>query len=329
MILGNLIRRKGMKKFVLLAVIAALACGGLYGVHYLRIITNTDDVYGVYKNNVYQANTVPTSATPNYVQFSAPDATGLYGTWRLDPPADPAWYWEPTSFVINAASAFFPITGQPGDFLNVKSFNLQPVDYTPVELSSFTATLNALNDIQINWVTQSESNMQGYRVYRNENLDNIDAVLITPIMVPATNTSQQQSYTVVDNEVEVGGTYYYWLESVEFNQSSYYGPVSITVQGEVPPVYPEVTTLKNAYPNPFRANTSTNINVEVKDGETGTVTIYNLQGKVVKAYNVTPGSHTITWNGTDSNGNACSSGIYLYKLSTPSANATKKMVIIK
>jgi len=49
----------------------------------------------------------------------------------------------------------------------------------------------------------------------------------------------------------------------------------------------------------------------------------------VKAYNVTPGSHTITWNGTDSNGNACSSGIYLYKLSTPSANATKKMVIIK
>jgi len=34
-----------MKKFVLLAVIAALACGGLFGAYKVRIITNVPDIY--------------------------------------------------------------------------------------------------------------------------------------------------------------------------------------------------------------------------------------------------------------------------------------------
>lgn len=319
-----------MKKFVLLAVIAMLACGGLFGAYIVRVQTNVSAIYGtftIWHNGTNMGQTAPADAAVPYEEISRPTKAELFGTWSLDPvPAE--WSpWDPPSRTIHSLSAFFPQSNGV-DFLYVAGFN-SDIPSTPVELSSFTATLTALNDVQIHWVTQSESNMLGYRVYRHEPTVQENAILITPTLVAATNTSQTQSYTVVDDEVEIGSTYLYYLESVEANSSDFFGPVSITVQGEVPPVYPEVTTLKNAYPNPFRANTSTNINVEVKDGETGTVTIYNLQGKVVKAYNVTPGSHTITWNGTDSNGNACSSGIYLYKLSTPSANATKKMVIIK
>ncbi|MDD4223789.1 MAG: T9SS type A sorting domain-containing protein [Candidatus Cloacimonetes bacterium] len=249
---------------------------------------------------------------PFMAQVNYPFTAGVYSVVK------PPWTaWDPLSFGTSA------VDNQDEDFLAFYE------ETNPVELSSFTATLTALNDVQISWVTQSESNMLGYRVYRHDSsLDNV-AILITPTLVPAVNSTQPTSYSVTDDEVEVGTTYFYRLESVEPNHSNFHGPVSITVQGEVPPVYPEVTTLKKAYPNPFRANTSTNIEVELKDGETGTVTIYNLQGKVVKVYDVTPGSHTITWNGTDSKGAACSSGIYLYKLSTPSANATEKMVIIK
>lgn len=311
-----------MKKFVLLAVIAALACGGLFGAYKVRIITNVPDIYDIFLGATDVGNTAP---TPNVVDITRVTAAELYGIWSLGAPP-PGMVWEPLSQAVNASSSFWP---EGSDLVHVISFNLCSPETTPVELSSFTATLTALNDVQINWVTQSESNMLGYRVYRNESLSEINAVLITPTMVPASNTSQQHNYTVVDNEVEIGGTYYYWLESVDANSSMFFGPVGIKVEGEVPPIYPEATALKNAYPNPFRANTSTNIDVELKEGENGTVTIYNLQGKVVKVYNVTPGSHTITWNGKDSNDNACSSGIYLYKLSTPSANATKRMVIIK
>jgi len=94
-------------------------------------------------------------------------------------------------------------------------------------------------------------------------------------------------------------------------------------------VLPETTTMKNAYPNPFRMNSSTTIDVAVKAGENGIVTIYNILGQAVKTFKVSEGTTKINWNGRDAKGNACGSGIYFYKLSTPSMNQTKKMVIVK
>ena len=198
-----------------------------------------------------------------------------------------------------------------------------------MELSGFTATLSATNDVQISWTSQSETNLMGYRVYRNESADQTGSLLITPVLIPATNTSEQHSYSLSDPEVEIGHSYYYWLESVDSFTSQFFGPVSITVQGDVPPVNPETSALKNAYPNPFKASGSTSIGLDVKAGETGTLTILNLAGQVVRSYSVGEGSHTINWNGTDANGKACSSGVYFYKLSTPSLNQTRKMVILK
>jgi hypothetical protein len=200
---------------------------------------------------------------------------------------------------------------------------------TPVELSSFTATLTATNDVQISWTSQSETNLLGYHVYRNENTVQNDALRITPALIPATNTSELQAYDVTDPEVEIGHTYYYWLESFDAFSSQYFGPVSINVQGEVPPVTPENSSLGNAYPNPFKANDGTVIDVDIKAGETGFVTIFNILGQAVRTFEVRQGAHAINWNGLDSSGNACSSGVYFYKLSTPSMNQTRKLVIVK
>jgi len=210
------------------------------------------------------------------------------------------------------------------------TFTLSPYSPPlPVELTSFTAVLTSDMYVQLNWVSQSETNLSGYRIYRNEQNYQQGAILITPEMIPAYNTSQAHSYIYTDTEIENHTTYYYWLESVEFNDSQFHGPVIVTVEGNVPPVLPEVTTLKSAYPNPFRANSSTNIEVSIKQGETGTLTIYNIMGQVVRTYKVSEGIHNINWNGRDSQGNICGSGIYFYKLTTPSLNQTKKMVIVK
>jgi len=200
---------------------------------------------------------------------------------------------------------------------------------TPVELSSFTATLTAETYVQLTWISQTEAQMMGYLVYRNTTPDQSTSVLIDHPMVPATNTSSTQTYSAIDNDVTIGTTYYYWLEAVDYTNSTYHGPVSVTVNGNVPPVLPEVTSMRNAYPNPFNANGRTNIEVSLKGGENGTVTIYNVLGQVVRTFNVTEGNHMINWNGRDAKGNNCGSGIYFYKLSTPSMNVTKKMVIVK
>ncbi|MDD3563875.1 MAG: PEGA domain-containing protein [Candidatus Cloacimonetes bacterium] len=199
----------------------------------------------------------------------------------------------------------------------------------PVELSSFTAQLTAQRFVELTWISATETNMLGYRVYRNETQEASTATLISELY-DATNTSSTAVYHHTDRNVSAGNTYYYWLEAVDYNHSTMFGPQYVEVTAE--PVAPEIivqTAMKNAYPNPFKANTNTNIEVAVKAGETGTVTIYNVLGQVVQSYKVGAGINNLKWNGQDTRGSACGSGIYFYKLSTPSMNQTKKMVIIK
>ena len=199
----------------------------------------------------------------------------------------------------------------------------------PVELSLFNAVLTAGKFVELTWISESETNMMGYRVYRNETQDAANATLITPTMVPATNTSSTQVYNHTDLEVSGGHTYYYWLEAADYGHSTMFGPQYVTIPVDTTPELPVQTAMRNAYPNPFKANTNTNIDVSVKAGENGTVTIYNVLGQVVQSYRVGEGTHNLKWNGHDTRGNTCGSGIYFYKLSTPSMNQTKKMVIVK
>lgn len=199
----------------------------------------------------------------------------------------------------------------------------------PVELSYFAATLTAENFVNIAWTTQTETNMNGFNIYRNDGSDNL-ASANRIAYIPATNTSTTQNYNLIDREVEIGHTYYYWLECIEMNNhSTFNGPSPIYVNGPTPPVLPEYTKMHNAYPNPFRAGSGTTITVEVKKGDSGTVTIYNILGQVVKTFSLTEGTNNLNWNGRDSKGNLCGNGIYFYKLSTNSLNQTKKMVIVK
>lgn len=199
----------------------------------------------------------------------------------------------------------------------------------PVELSVFNAVLTAQKFVKLTWVSESETGMLGYKVYRSQSNDVNSAIVITPSIIEATNTSTTQVYTHEDNEVLPFNSYYYWLEAVDYASSEFYGPQFVEITGEVAPELPVQTAMKSAYPNPFKANSNTTIEVAVKAGETGNVTIYNVLGQVVKTYKVSEGTHNLEWNGRDNKGNACGSGIYFYKLSSPSMNQTKKMVIVK
>ena len=258
------------------------------------VVTDNDDTVNDLIGNVYTASDAP---------------AGFH--WVVNPIEVTAEMFE-----NNAATITFELQQDPEP----------PV---PVELSSFTATLTGQFYVQLSWTTQTETQMVGYRVYRSTTADQSTIELIDNPLVPATNTSTTQNYTVVDKDVLIGQTYYYWLEAVDYNNSNFHGPVSVTVTGNVPPVLPEVTEMKNAYPNPFKANSSTNIEVSLKAGDTGTLSIYNVQGQLVKIVSLTEGTHMVNWNGRDTRGNACGSGIYFYKLSTQSMNQTKKMVIVK
>lgn len=90
------------------------------------------------------------------------------------------------------------------------------------------------------------------------------------------------------------------------------------------------SALKGNYPNPF--NPSTSIAFSLENNELVTIQIYNAKGQKVKTLlneNKNAGNHSITWNGSDDNGNTLSSGIYFIKLATPSVQQVKKAILMK
>jgi hypothetical protein len=285
------------------------------GIRYILNVTSTPEAYGIYQDAV--ATGMLTNAS-----FYNGDLSALLGTYTMET-APFGFHWAPTSIDVVA-----------GNFTAANNYtytiHFELIDETlPVELSSFTASLTFQNFVNLTWISQTETGLLGYRVYRNEDSNLSSAIVITPSLIPATNTSSTHVYNHLDPEVSNGHVYYYWLESVDMNSTTFHGPVSARVENEVPPVLPESTMMSNAYPNPFKISSSTTINVSVKAGEVGKVNIYNVMGQTIRSFTVTEGLNPLTWDGRDSKGNTCSSGIYFYKLQTPSMNQTKKLVIIK
>ncbi|MDD3050172.1 MAG: FlgD immunoglobulin-like domain containing protein [Candidatus Cloacimonetes bacterium] len=92
---------------------------------------------------------------------------------------------------------------------------------------------------------------------------------------------------------------------------------------------PNINKISN-YPNPFNPETTISYNVE-KAGNVK-VTVYNLKGQFIKTLSneyVTIGEQTVTWNGTDENGKDVSSGVYFYKVETPTSTNMNKMLLLK
>jgi len=92
-----------------------------------------------------------------------------------------------------------------------------------------------------------------------------------------------------------------------------------------------VTRLIGNYPNPF--NPSTSIAFEVaKLDETIHLTIYNTRGQAVRnlfSGNPIQPRMSIVWDGKDDSGAGVSSGIYFYRLHSPSVDQTRRMILIK
>ncbi|NQV17307.1 MAG: T9SS type A sorting domain-containing protein [Armatimonadetes bacterium] len=86
------------------------------------------------------------------------------------------------------------------------------------------------------------------------------------------------------------------------------------------------------YPNPFNPSTTISFNISRKDAKHAKIEIYNIKGQKIKtllAGNLEKGTHSVIWNGMDSNNKPVASGIYFYKLSAGKETAMKKMLLLK
>ncbi|HPS40028.1 MAG TPA: FlgD immunoglobulin-like domain containing protein [Candidatus Cloacimonadota bacterium] len=99
---------------------------------------------------------------------------------------------------------------------------------------------------------------------------------------------------------------------------------------DVDNIPPTDFSLRQNYPNPF--NPSTTISFSLHEASKVRLDIYNVKGQLVKTLvngDEPTGMHSVVWDGRDNNNAAVASGVYFYRVSTPQATQTKRMLLIK
>ncbi len=204
----------------------------------------------------------------------------------------------------------------------------------PLELSSFTAVLTVENNVSLKWVTQSETSLGGYYIYRSDNSDWASAVKISD-MIEAGNTPLQQEYQFIDSRLTQEGLYYYWLQVQELDGSSYsHGPTIVNyvmteTENQAPVIVPAFG-ISNIYPNPITPYSM--INYHLTKAADVSFKVYNSRGQLVSNFRDgyrADGDHSVSWNGNDINGNNCPTGVYFIKMQAGNSVSTRKVMIIK
>ena len=214
-------------------------------------------------------------------------------------------------------------------------------DPLPVTLSSFTATFNN-EAATISWQTQSETNNQGWNLYRNESNNFDTAEKINSNIIEGAGTSfQPTNYEFVDEEViELDDSeFWYWLESIANDGSTaLFGSVNLKIENPDNPDSPQIPLeygLHQNYPNPF--NPTTEISFALSNDSQVELQIFNAKGQKIKtlvkgffkANNSANKNYKFIWDGKNEYGEKVSSGIYIYKLVTRENTEVKKMLLLK
>jgi hypothetical protein len=213
------------------------------------------------------------------------------------------------------------------------NWTISETDQTlPVELSTFLAVITPQNYIMLEWVTQSETNLSGYYLFKNMS-NNLNTAERIDIFIPATNTSQETSYIFTDREAIPGFTWYYWLQHIELNgEIAFHGPVSIFLSNSddyIPPI-PLFTGLQEIFPNPFTS--PVNISYDLNRESDVNIVIINSRGELVRkllSANKSAGSYRAQWNGRDERGMSVASGVYFIRMVAGKNVSVKKVVLVK
>ena len=121
---------------------------------------------------------------------------------------------------------------------------------------------------------------------------------------------------------------------MEFTDPTYLRGIAVLEQ-LLALLLPKETTLLANYPNPF--NPETWLPYQLSESADVTLTIYDIQGRVVRALDLGhqgagmyhSRSRAAHWNGRNAQGESVASGIYFYTLTAGDFAATRKMLIRK
>jgi|GEM_PF-2008553 len=175
---------------------------------------------------------------------------------------------------------------------------------------------------RLQWDASPSPDVKFYRIHRDVTPG------FTPTFVNAVDSVAGNSW--VDPAYN-GWAVYYVIEAVDSAGNASIGTKpDVTTDVDDRPV-PSRWALGQNVPNPF--NPATTISFAVPEGGGNvTLTVFDVTGHLVATLfnrNASPGIHRIAWNGRDRRGRRVSSGVYFYRLHTPSGDFTRKMTLVE
>ena len=199
----------------------------------------------------------------------------------------------------------------------------------PVTLASFTGEVTK-SGVELNWITESEVNNQGFLIERSVNSKNayseIASFKTSPELKGAGSTSERTNYHFTDTRVEQGNTYWYRLVDVAYNgKNETHNDLAISVKVDGQMDSPYSYTLKPAYPNPFNAQTQ--ISYSIPEQQQVTIALYDVRGEKLRTlYDAkqAAGNHSLNIGMPD-----LPSGIYFVQMSTPNFHQAQEIVLLK
>ena len=205
----------------------------------------------------------------------------------------------------------------------------------PVKLSYFNAIASA-DGVTLHWHTETEVGNVGFAIYRSEARN--EHYTKIGWLDGAGNPAMPTDYQFLDEKIEAGKTYFYYVEDIDIEgkrNKSEVIQIKVHIKPELQDVIPEKFALLQNYPNPFNPETWMPY-LLAKDAHV-TITIYNINGQAVRTLNLgnqDAGEYTIKeraayWDGRDNFGEKVAGGIYFYTLQAGKFTATRRMLIVK
>lgn len=105
---------------------------------------------------------------------------------------------------------------------------------------------------------------------------------------------------------------------------------STAVNDELTGAVPEQVVLRQNYPNPF--NSSTTIGFALAADTDLHLAVYDMMGQKVATLSAgrhRAGTHSVSWQGRDAQGNRVASGVYFYRLTTAGRVDVSRLLLLK
>ena len=189
--------------------------------------------------------------------------------------------------------------------------------FVGIELASFDGYARDGRAV-LTWATASEYSHAGFNLYREAaGAGDEGRVKINDALIVG-----KSPYKFVDDVVEAGASYKYYLEDVDLSgKGTLHGPVRVDMRGGAKTSF----ALAQNAPNPARTTTTFAFSVPVACD--ATLTVYDIAGRKV----ATPfaGAAAVGENEVAVDVSALAPGVYTYRLEAGGEAAAKRMVVVR